>query len=212
MQDLTGGRKDQEVLSRLIKYADAQARGYLSTAKKIEQMIPQLEALRLGVSEADKDFQLQKTGREEKRRAIEKSTPQALTHDGSLSSTNLSTFGSNRSVSGNPETDNGRLNGHSSSGNPSERPRTATLQPSNNLSSQPLTFSTSQGNRNMSGAFGSPNQNRYKGYRDLEDKDMSNISNNDSSEPQRKEGILWALSRPGGHVQPTALNKQAWHK
>jgi Arf-GAP/SH3 domain/ANK repeat/PH domain-containing protein len=52
----------------------------------------------------------------------------------------------------------------------------------------------------------SPN-NKFKGIRDLDD---SNIGY--SSATQRKEGLLWALSRPGSHVDPKGLNKQAWHK
>lgn len=72
MQDLHGGRKDQEVLSHLTRYADTQANNFLSTAKIIETMLPQLEALSQEVREADKEFQLQRTGREEKRRALEK--------------------------------------------------------------------------------------------------------------------------------------------
>lgn len=71
MQDLHGGRKDQEVLSHLTRYADAQAKRYLETAKKIETMLPHLEALTCEVKEADKEFQIQRTEREEKRRALE---------------------------------------------------------------------------------------------------------------------------------------------
>ncbi|KAH0054366.1 centaurin-beta-2, partial [Aureobasidium melanogenum] len=71
MHDLNGGRKEQEVLSQLTKYASAQARGYLTTAKKVEEMLPQLEALTREVSQADMEFQMQRTEREEKRRALE---------------------------------------------------------------------------------------------------------------------------------------------
>jgi Arf-GAP/SH3 domain/ANK repeat/PH domain-containing protein len=74
MQDLHGGRKEQEVLSHLTKYADAQTRSYLATAKKVEEMLPQLDALSTEVQEADKEFQYQRTEREEKRRTLEKST------------------------------------------------------------------------------------------------------------------------------------------
>jgi Arf-GAP/SH3 domain/ANK repeat/PH domain-containing protein len=71
MQDLHGGRKDQDILSNLTRYADSQAKYYLDTAKKIETMLPQLAALSLEVKEADKEFQMQRTEREEKRRALE---------------------------------------------------------------------------------------------------------------------------------------------
>lgn len=74
MQDLHGGRKEQELLSHLTKYADLQAKSFLTTAKKVEEMSPQLEALILEVREADKEFQFQRTEREEKRRTLEKST------------------------------------------------------------------------------------------------------------------------------------------
>jgi Arf-GAP/SH3 domain/ANK repeat/PH domain-containing protein len=72
MQDLHGGRKDQDILSHLTRYADSQAKYYLDTAKKIDTMLPQLEALSIEVKEADKEFQMQRTEREEKRRALEK--------------------------------------------------------------------------------------------------------------------------------------------
>ena len=74
MQDLHGGRKEQEVLSHLTKYADAQTKSYLEAAKKVESLLPQLEALSTEVKEADKEFQYQRTEREEKRRTLEKST------------------------------------------------------------------------------------------------------------------------------------------
>jgi Arf-GAP/SH3 domain/ANK repeat/PH domain-containing protein len=73
MQDLHGGRKDQEVLSQLTKYADAQAKGFLNTSRKVEIMLPQLEALCHEVGETNKEYALLKTAREEKRRALETS-------------------------------------------------------------------------------------------------------------------------------------------
>jgi Arf-GAP/SH3 domain/ANK repeat/PH domain-containing protein len=74
MQDLHGGRKEQEVLSHLTKYADAQTKGFLVTAKKIEGLLPQLDALSNEVKEADKEYRYQRTEREQKRRNLEKST------------------------------------------------------------------------------------------------------------------------------------------
>ncbi|KZZ93507.1 Arf GTPase activating protein [Ascosphaera apis ARSEF 7405] len=73
MQDLHGGRKEQEMLSHLTRYANFQARSYLATAKNIEAMMPQLEALVDEVTKADKEFEFQRTEREEKRRTLEKS-------------------------------------------------------------------------------------------------------------------------------------------
>ncbi|KAK7203142.1 ARF GTPase activator [Myxozyma melibiosi] len=34
----------------------------------------------------------------------------------------------------------------------------------------------------------------------------------DSQSDRRKEGLLWAMSRPGGHSDPRNLNKPGWHK
>jgi Arf-GAP/SH3 domain/ANK repeat/PH domain-containing protein len=46
----------------------------------------------------------------------------------------------------------------------------------------------------------------------LEEKDHSQASASEKLGTQRKEGLLWALSRPGSHADPRGLNKQAWHK
>ncbi len=54
MQDLSGGRKEQEILSHLTRYADAQARCFLSASKKVDDLLPQLVALSTEVQEADK--------------------------------------------------------------------------------------------------------------------------------------------------------------
>lgn len=74
MQDLHGGRKEQEVLSHLTKYADTQAKNFLAAAHKVEVMVPQLDALVHEVTQADKEFQFLRTEREEKRRALEKNS------------------------------------------------------------------------------------------------------------------------------------------
>jgi Arf-GAP/SH3 domain/ANK repeat/PH domain-containing protein len=52
---------------------------------------------------------------------------------------------------------------------------------------------------------------KFKGIRDLEEKDPAAMAEAGSG-AHRKEGLLWALSRPGSHVDPKGLNKQAWHK
>lgn len=74
MQDLHGGRKEQEVLSHLTKYADTQAKNFLAAAHKVEVTVPQLDALVHEVTQADKEFQFLRTEREEKRRALEKNS------------------------------------------------------------------------------------------------------------------------------------------
>ena len=192
MQDLHGGRKDQEVLSQLTKYAEAQARGYLAAAKKIEGMLPHLEALSFEVKEADKQYQLLRTGREEKRRALEKSQ-KGNVEDGALmadpdsapSTAQTSATLVDRPKSGVPLGANGIANAVVSDNGPSTPSQ---LHP---------TPSTS-----------SPGVDRYKGIRDLESKDEGEAKNTQ----RRKEGLLWSLSRPGSHADPKGLNKQAWHK
>lgn len=217
MQDLHGGRKDQEVLSSLTKYADAQARGYLATAKKIEAMTPQLEALLAEVTRADKEFQLQRTEREEKRRALEKSIkytePESASAPVLQPGTPTPANGPRPALSGEAESAS-----RPSNGIPIIRSTTngSTVSPSSSLgmpipTSGPV-LSGSPGNH-ASLPVGSPNQNRFKGIRDLEEKDYTVSTGADGNAGQyRKEGLLWALSRPGSHVDPKGLNKQAWHK
>ena len=211
MQDLHGGRKDQEILSNLTKYANAQANNYLDVAKKIETMIPQLEALSFEVKEVDKEFQLQRTEREEKRRILEKSNKifdepppsHALPTTPSIGSVPRITTTSD------PEPLPGRK--------PSVAPvfqSTVSPPPAASLSAIPSAVSPQSPEITQSSLpMGSPQPNKFKGIRDLEEKDHSLASGLDSvSGTFRKEGLLWALSRPGSHVDPKGLNKQAWHK
>ena len=197
MHDLHGGRKDQEVLSQLTRYADAQARGYLATAKKVEEMVPQLDALVSEVKAADQDFQLQRTEREEKRRILEKSS-KLVNEDGvvappassqATSQSNGYEFSRSTSVAG-------------TSAISQSPPSTASLAvqaPVNGMLNTPTTGAAALST--------SPNS-KFKGIRDLED-NSGNVVNGGA---QRKEGLLWALSRPGSHVDPKGINKAAWHK
>ncbi|SZF00194.1 unnamed protein product [Blumeria hordei] len=213
MQDLHGGRKEQEVLSHLTKYADAQTRGYLATAKKIEEMLPQLDALSAKVEEADKEFQYQRTEREEKRRNLEKNNPTYTEPDILLpvaSSPLHISHATTPTTTTTPETENFRIDN-------------ATIQ--NKLTLQPVLGSSAPSTSNTSydyprspvcpSPYLTPTNNlgvnsKFKGIRDLEEKDRSNTA--DKNNTQRKEGLLWALSRPGSHSDPRGLNKQAWHK
>ena len=210
MQDLHGGRKEQEVLSHLTRYADTQAKSYLATAKKIEAMVPQLDALTKEVTEADKEYQIHRREREEKRRNLEKNAKPFVEPDSSsLASTNppIASAGTNGSsyvsdseLSRADSTTKGSLH-HANSTSSQTSAGGTTLAPSSSVKSMagsPL--STSAGDR-------------FRGFRDLEEKTQSVAGSSDSTaRQQRKEGLLWALSRPGSHVDPRGLNKQAWHK
>ena len=211
MQDLHGGRKDQQVLSHLTRYADAQAKNYLETAKKIETMLPQLDALSFEVKEADKEFQIQRTEREEKRRLLEKSKKQFEEPPAGQIPPVTPANGSVARATPAAEPDvPGRKPSlapvfHSTVSPPPIVPSMNSIPSIASPQSPEATFASL--------SSGSPQPNKFKGFRDLEDKDYSVPS---AAEPgsgtHRKEGLLWALSRPGSHVDPKGLNKQAWHK
>lgn len=214
MQDLHGGRKEQEVLSHLTKYADAQTKSYLATAKKVEEMLPQLDALSAEVQEADKEFQYQRTEREEKRRTLEKSTityvePETVPAVGVPPSSSYSTSTATTTYISDGEL--GRSDSTASTLRAMNTNGTTTTASANGSGAD---FSRSPGSLTSGiGSVGSPGPNsKFRGIRDLEEKDHSQISTSEKNGTQRKEGLLWALSRPGSHADPRGLNKQAWHK
>ncbi|KAI1908514.1 hypothetical protein LOZ61_003800 [Ophidiomyces ophidiicola] len=198
MQDLHGGRKEQEVLSQLTKYADSQAQSYLSTAKKVEEMVPELEALKHEVFETDKEYQFQRTEREEKRRALEQSTKKYIEPEGvHTSGVPPATPNAGPCTS---DSDLGRADSNSS-----QAKGVAGGRPSFSSTSNPGTAALS--------SLSPSGQNRFKGIRDLEERGHSNSTIVDKTNvQQKKEGLLWALSRPGSHIDPKGINKQAWHK
>ena len=217
MQDLHGGRKEQEVLSQLTKYAETQAKSYLSTAKVVEEMTPQLEALIREVKEADKEYRLHRTEREEKRRTLEKSTNTYFEPEAGPNGLNPAN-GSN----GGPITDSELSRGDSNGRNHTNVRNSLHHQSSSSSQHGPTLFAPlssngifgSTGSRSSSYNPGiSPAPDRFKGIRDLEEKDYTTIAVTHKEPGQhRKEGLLWALSRPGSHADPKGLNKQAWHK
>lgn len=200
MQDLHGGRKEQEVLSHLTKYADTQARSYLATAKKIEEMVPQLEALTYEVNQADKEYNFQRTEREEKRRNLEKSTKTYFEPE------NVSSPVVNAPTGGTYTSDNelGRndnvVSGITGNFTSSSTLLSPTQSSQNTLSNSPGSMAAS------------PGPNKFKGFRDLEERDPTSGNTDKNGGLYRKEGLLWALSRPGLHIDPKGINKQAWHK
>lgn len=211
MQDLHGGRKEQEMLSQLTKFADSQAKSFLATAKKIEEMTPQLDALIREVSEADKEFRFQRTEREEKRRVLEKSTVSYTEPDTSTQSfAHTASTGQNTQTNNSTEADIGRADSTGSQlrNGVSVKSSSAATSNQNPLNPPPVpSLSTSP---NATAA--SPGSNRFKGIRDLEERDSIGTMSEKLNAEQRKEGLLWALSRPGSHIDPKGINKQAWHK
>ncbi|KXG51366.1 Arf GTPase activating protein [Penicillium griseofulvum] len=209
MQDLHGGRKEQEVLSHLTKYASCQAKNFLLTAKNVEGMTPQLDALIHEVDQADKEFQFQRTEREEKRRALENGSNPYLEPDVVASATSVPTISpgianggpSNEVELGRADSTGSQLRGVISN--------TSSVSSQANAGSVASATGISAPTSNPT-AVGTASQNRFKGIRDLEE--QNNLGSDRSSGQQRKEGLLWALSRPGSHIDPKGINKQAWHK
>lgn len=224
MQDLHGGRKEQEVLSQLTKFADAQARSYLATAKKVQELMPQLEALSYEVKESDKEFQLQRTEREERRRVLEKSNKTYVEPD------NLPSFmppPTPNPTSASPSEILGHNTGFEklgvgtssiravSSGSNSGGDRKTEKAPETVLSLPPNGLGLSSGSTRLTAPEPSPVNtavDKFKGFRDLQEKEYTNNGPVNGESDRRKEGLLWALSRPGSHADPKGLNKQAWHK
>lgn len=209
MQDLHGGRKDQELLSQLTKYADGQAKSFLKTAVKVEDLIPQLDALVKEVSATDKDYKLQRTEREEKRRNIEKNSTISPENDvmQPVMSHPSSAPSQNGQAGYTSDTDLSRADSTSSQ---FAAKTIKTLSPSNSLhAANSANLSTSPGAVSLS-----TTPSKFKGIRDLEERDGSMASSMDRSSGGqiRKEGLLWALSKPGSHIDPKGINKQAWHK
>lgn len=208
MQDLHGGRKEQEVLSHLTKFADYQAKNFLAAAKKIEEMVPQLDALIEGVNQADKEFQFKRTEREEKRRALETNSntylePEALSGSSSLPSSSAGVPNGGNTT----DTELGRADSTGSQ-------LRGVISNSSSVSSQPnqnsSTSTSGGGAAAPPSAASTPGQNRFKGIRDLDE--QASAGADSAASQQRKEGLLWALSRPGSHIDPKGINKQAWHK
>ena len=216
MQDLHGGRKEQEVLSHLTKYADGQTKNYLTTAKKVEAMLPQLEALSAEVKEADKEFQYMRTEREEKRRNLEMSTvtyvePETVPQ---LARPPLSSNGSTGATTNTSHLSDSEMARADSTSSRLRPTVTSSTNPSLSISVTSAPSDSSKQPTTSNGApLPSPREvNKFKGIRDLEEKDYSLTSSNERVGTERKEGLLWALSKPGTHVDPKGLNKQSWHK
>ncbi|KAK7752458.1 hypothetical protein SLS62_005611 [Diatrype stigma] len=207
MQDLHGGRKEQEVLSHLTKYADTQARGFLSTAKKIEALLPELEALSNEVQEADKEFQYQRLEREEKRRVLEKST---LQYNEPENVSSAATLGASAIINGNQPPSDSELGRADSTS--SQLRAVQTGGNSSSIASPGADLSRSPGSVGQAPMVSPAQSSKFKGIRDLEERDLFQVANAEKNSTHRKEGLLWALNRPGSHVDPLSLNKQGWHK
>ncbi|KAI1640437.1 hypothetical protein F4809DRAFT_663978 [Biscogniauxia mediterranea] len=212
MQDLHGGRKEQEVLSHLTKYADTQARTFLTTAKKVDGLLPQLEALTNEVHEADKEFQYQRREREEKRRVLEKSNLQYNEPETVAATSSTATNSGNKDIgntNGTQYTSDSELGRADSTSSQLKAIPTGTSVATTTTGAELSRSPGSLGHATVN----SPSQtSKFKGIRDLEERDIAQLTIAEKNSSHRKEGLLWALNRPGTHVDPLSLNKQGWHK
>lgn len=208
MQDLHGGRKEQELLSQLTKYADGQAKSFLATAKKVESLTPRLDALVKEVTETDKEYNLQRTEREEKRRNLEKNGPLPVEAETIYQHTAISSqvpvSNGKTGTTSDPE-----LSRAESTGAQLGHTFVKTVSPSSNSTVQGM--SSTVPSSSPGGSSIAPTPSKFKGIRDLDETSVSTTDKSLSGQ-FRKEGLLWALSRPGSHIDPKGINKQAWHK
>jgi Arf-GAP with SH3 domain, ANK repeat and PH domain-containing protein len=71
MNDLNGGRKEQEILHHLTQYMDIQLTTLTEAAQAEKELKPGLDALLQQVEEASREFKLMRTEREQRRRDLE---------------------------------------------------------------------------------------------------------------------------------------------
>ncbi|KAF3904072.1 hypothetical protein ABW21_db0202960 [Orbilia brochopaga] len=215
MQDLHGGRKEQEMVSHLTKYADAQSKSLLNTAKRVQDLQPQLEALIEDVKNSEKQFKIQRTEREERRRAIEMgatvgdddAAPTLPSLSSAIPPPSLPIILTDSSLTPiEPSSQNEAATIRSvsaHSGSPPLSNDSTTTVAATSTVSPPAPSS-------LASPTQVPDSAKFKGFRDLEEKSLNGASL--STLDRRKEGLLWALSRPGGHHDPKALPKVNWHK
>ncbi|KAK6538305.1 hypothetical protein TWF694_011186 [Orbilia ellipsospora] len=223
MQDLHGGRKEQEMLSHLTKYAEAQAKSLLNTAKRVQDLQPSLETLIEEVKNSEKQFKIQRTEREERRRAIEmgatpgddaelSGVPSAANASSAIPPPSLPTIKAESSLATN--VDSPVTTADSSTIRSVSNNSTVPLAPSESTTTIAASVSTSLApTTSISSQAGTADSSKFKGIRDLEEtKGAQNGNGGVTGGDRRKEGLLWALSRPGGHHDPKALPKVNWHK
>jgi len=166
MNDLTGGRKEQEILHHLTQYMDSQLNTLTDAAKAEKELKPGLDALLQQVEETNREFKLMRTEREQRRRDIEMA--KGIVGEGWQLDTNPTI-------------------------------------------SAPFAEGTFQAIENVlldstgPSATGS-SVSRGQWLSDVEDEEKVDPAR------RKKEGILFALSRPANHNDPKVIPKQNWHK
>ncbi|KAK9456010.1 hypothetical protein V1511DRAFT_520914 [Dipodascopsis uninucleata] len=193
IHDLHGGRKEQEISFQLSAYAEAQMNHFGVTSKSIQQAASQVEAMITLMKENKEDWGIRRTEREEKRRALERSSMPEPTFSSSPASPQTS--------SSSLEKNDGSKNAGTLSGKDNGDYNYRDQLPL-------LTKTTSASSLLASGLPVAQQTTKMRTLfpRNVEEKDE------DIETAHRKEGLLWAMSRPGSHSESLNLNKPGWHK
>jgi Arf-GAP with SH3 domain, ANK repeat and PH domain-containing protein len=166
MNDLNGGRKEQEILHHLTQYMDSQLNTLTDATRTERELKPGLDSLLQQVEEASREFKLMRTEREQRRRDLEMG----------------------KSVAG----EGWQLDTSSSPPTFADAP----FQPIETVISDPVTIPAPVGQAVTKGQW------------------LSDVEDEEKVIPPRrkKEGILFALSRPANHNDPKVMPKLNWHK
>ncbi|KTW31409.1 hypothetical protein T552_00053 [Pneumocystis carinii B80] len=184
MQDLSGGKKEQEILHLFTLYVENHYSTLSRVINVIHDLKPGLDKLTQGVQEINKNFMHLSSKREEQRRVLEKSKVFVNESNNFFSST---THQKKSKKSGYKD--------HCSASNRCGSSKDSSFNSNvNKLTSENAEISISSNNEDSKG---------------IED---SNENDSDSISQRRKEGLLWALSRPRNYTDHKVVQKLNWHK
>jgi Arf-GAP with SH3 domain, ANK repeat and PH domain-containing protein len=167
MNDLNGGRKEQEILHHLTQYMDSQLNTLTESTRAERDLKPGLDALLQQVEDASREFKLMRTEREQRRRDLEMG--KNVTGEGwqlEIGSSNAPAFSE------------------------------GSFQPIENVLPDPTITPSATG----------LSVSRGQWLSDVEDEEKLDQG------IRKKEGILFALSRPANHNDPKVMPKLNWHK
>ncbi|OZJ06963.1 hypothetical protein BZG36_00070 [Bifiguratus adelaidae] len=212
MQDLHGGRKEQEVLYHLTNHFEKQYDFFQTVAAAVGKYKPGLEKVHEEMLEATKEIYQLKKDRSERRKTLECrpiNVTEMQAEDGNRASSLSPVFQGSAGDRGNTGS---AERTPSPSAKPTVLPPLSTSPvhlalivdtkdfPVPNQPQQPATPVTPQ----------QPNSQRFQGFRDLQEQDHQLISRMG----HRKEGFLFATSKPskGTPNAPFDVGSLVWHK
>lgn len=220
MQDLHGGRKQQEVIYRLALFAESESNRIISTSDRLQKFVkPELDFTITEVKNANKDWSRQRSEREVRRRALERSiiSPSSESNGSSITPVDSTTTHYQHHQQPNDVEDLVKTPSHS--GPPTLRVVTGGLNYSSPRSGlEPPLFSTTSYSQSQDDTTSNEDDDIYDYEQQnnsviLNDTNKSATSVMSSDISNRKEGLLWAMSKPGGINDPLSnLNKAGWHK